>query len=167
MARISAYRRGESATTAICAPSFSPARRSTAITTMPNPPRPNTAASAHPLGSGPGCGDSALSRRESRRARQPRAPPSHGLLLTRKLKTTAVVRKNATQVDFPWRATQAKAPVLAAAIVECTETRSSLRANQPRILDTVFQSMPRFLPPGRFITRRAGNARSLTAWRCS
>jgi ATP phosphoribosyltransferase len=47
-------------------------------------------------------------------------------------------------VDFSWGATEAKAPVFADAIVECTETGSSLRANRLRILETVFQSTTQF-----------------------
>jgi ATP phosphoribosyltransferase len=48
------------------------------------------------------------------------------------------------EVDFSWGATEAKAPVFADAIVECTETGSSLQANRLRILDTVFQSTTQF-----------------------
>lgn len=44
------------------------------------------------------------------------------------------------EVDFSWGATEAKVPVFADAIVECTETGSSLRANGLRILDTVLHS---------------------------
>jgi ATP phosphoribosyltransferase len=43
-------------------------------------------------------------------------------------------------VDFSWGATEVKAPVLADAIVEVTETGSSLRANRLRIIDTVLES---------------------------
>jgi len=48
------------------------------------------------------------------------------------------------EVDFSWGATEAKAPVFADAIVECTETGSSLQANRLRILDTVFESTTQF-----------------------
>ena len=48
------------------------------------------------------------------------------------------------EVDFSWGATEAKAPTFADAIVECTETGSSLQANRLRILDTVFQSTTQF-----------------------
>jgi ATP phosphoribosyltransferase len=48
------------------------------------------------------------------------------------------------EVDFSWGATEAKAPVFADAIVECTETGASLEANRLRILDTVFESTTRF-----------------------
>ena len=40
-------------------------------------------------------------------------------------------------VEFSWGATEVKPPVLADAIVEATETGSTLRANRLRILDTV------------------------------
>jgi ATP phosphoribosyltransferase len=43
-------------------------------------------------------------------------------------------------VDFSWGATEVKPPVLADAIVEVTETGSSLRANRLRIIDTVLES---------------------------
>jgi ATP phosphoribosyltransferase len=44
------------------------------------------------------------------------------------------------RVEFSWGATEVKAPMLADAIVEVTETGSSLRANRLRILETVLQS---------------------------
>jgi ATP phosphoribosyltransferase len=44
------------------------------------------------------------------------------------------------RVEFSWGATEAKPPMLADAIVEVTETGSSLRANHLRILDTVLES---------------------------
>lgn len=40
-------------------------------------------------------------------------------------------------IEFSWGATEVKPPVLADAIVEITETGSSLRANKLRIIDTV------------------------------
>jgi ATP phosphoribosyltransferase len=43
-------------------------------------------------------------------------------------------------VEFSWGATEVKPPTLADAIVEITETGSSLRANRLRILDTVLES---------------------------
>jgi ATP phosphoribosyltransferase len=43
-------------------------------------------------------------------------------------------------VEFSWGATEVKPPVLADAIVEVTETGSSLRANRLRIIDTVMES---------------------------
>lgn len=44
------------------------------------------------------------------------------------------------KVEFSWGATEVKPPVLADAIVEVTETGSSLRANKLRIVDTVLES---------------------------
>jgi ATP phosphoribosyltransferase len=44
------------------------------------------------------------------------------------------------KVDFSWGATEVKPPRLADAIVEVTETGSSLRANRLRIIDTVLES---------------------------
>ena len=48
-------------------------------------------------------------------------------------------------IEFSWGATEVKAPELVDAIVELTETGSSLRANQLRILDTVLTSTTRFI----------------------
>jgi ATP phosphoribosyltransferase len=44
------------------------------------------------------------------------------------------------KVEFSWGATEVKPPVLADAIVEVTETGSSLRANNLRIVETVMES---------------------------
>ena len=44
------------------------------------------------------------------------------------------------RVEFSWGATEVKPPVLADAIVEVTETGSSLRANKLKIIDTVLES---------------------------
>ena len=44
------------------------------------------------------------------------------------------------RVEFSWGATEVKPPTLADAIVEVTETGSSLRANRLRIIDTVMES---------------------------
>ncbi|HXJ95956.1 MAG TPA: ATP phosphoribosyltransferase [Terriglobia bacterium] len=44
------------------------------------------------------------------------------------------------KVEFSWGATEVKPPELADAIVEVTETGSSLRANKLRIVDTVLES---------------------------
>src|SRR4029079_11536207 len=48
-------------------------------------------------------------------------------------------------VEFSWGATEVKPPKLADAIVEVTETGSSLRANNLRILTEVLQSTTRFV----------------------
>ena len=44
------------------------------------------------------------------------------------------------KVEFSWGATEVKPPTLADAIIEVTETGSSLRANHLRIIDTVMES---------------------------
>jgi ATP phosphoribosyltransferase len=44
------------------------------------------------------------------------------------------------KVEFSWGATEVKPPLLADAIVEVTETGSSLRANHLRIIETVLES---------------------------
>ena len=49
------------------------------------------------------------------------------------------------KVEFSWGATEVKPPKLADAIVEVTETGSSLRANNLRIVDEVLQSTTRFI----------------------
>ena len=49
------------------------------------------------------------------------------------------------KVEFSWGATEAKLPELADAIVEVTETGSSLRANKLRIVDTVLESTTQFI----------------------
>jgi ATP phosphoribosyltransferase len=49
------------------------------------------------------------------------------------------------RVEFSWGATEVKVPQLADAIVEVTETGSSLRAHRLRIVDTVLESAPVFI----------------------
>jgi ATP phosphoribosyltransferase len=49
-------------------------------------------------------------------------------------------REIPVRVDFSWGATEVKPPMLADAIVEVTETGSSLRANRLRIMETVLES---------------------------
>ncbi len=49
------------------------------------------------------------------------------------------------RVEFSWGATEVKVPQLADAIVEVTETGSSLRANHLRIVDTVLESATVFI----------------------
>jgi len=49
------------------------------------------------------------------------------------------------QVEFSWGATEVKVPQLADAIVEVTETGSSLRANRLRVVDTVLESATVFI----------------------
>jgi ATP phosphoribosyltransferase len=49
------------------------------------------------------------------------------------------------RVEFSWGATEVKVPRLADAIVEVTETGSSLRANRLRVVDTVLESATVFI----------------------
>jgi ATP phosphoribosyltransferase len=49
-------------------------------------------------------------------------------------------RKVNVSVEFSWGATEVKPPMLADAIVEATETGSTLRANRLRIIDTLLES---------------------------
>lgn len=62
-------------------------------------------------------------------------------LTTRYLAKHGVTAK----VEFSWGATEVKAPKLVDAIVEVTETGSSIRANNLRIVDEVLQSTTRFI----------------------
>jgi ATP phosphoribosyltransferase len=56
----------------------------------------------------------------------------------------AKLKVNVT-VEFSWGATEVKPPRLADAIVEATETGSTLRANHLRIIDTVLESNPQLI----------------------
>ncbi|MBI5921053.1 MAG: ATP phosphoribosyltransferase [Betaproteobacteria bacterium] len=49
------------------------------------------------------------------------------------------------QVEFSWGATEVKPPILADAIVDVSETGSSLRANHLKIMHVVLESTPRFI----------------------
>ena len=57
-------------------------------------------------------------------------------------------------VEFSWGATEVKPPVLADAIVEATETGSTLRANRLRILDTVMESNTQLIANKTALGRR-------------
>lgn len=61
--------------------------------------------------------------------------------------TREYLKKNRVKanVEFSWGATEVKPPNLADAIVEATETGSSLRANRLRIIDTVLVSTTQFI----------------------
>jgi len=61
------------------------------------------------------------------------------------------------RVEFSWGATEVKVPQLADAIVEITETGSSLRANRLRIIDTVLESRTVFI---------ANTAAASDPWKC-
>ena len=56
------------------------------------------------------------------------------------------------RIEFSWGATEVKPPQLADAIVEVTETGSSLRANNLRIVDEVLQSTTRLIANKEAIT---------------
>lgn len=49
------------------------------------------------------------------------------------------------EIEFSWGATEVKVPDLVDAIVDITETGSSLRANKLRILETIIESYPVFI----------------------
>ena len=61
--------------------------------------------------------------------------------------TRKYLRQNGVkaEVEFSWGATEVKAHELVDAIVEITETGSSLRANKLRIVDTLLASTPRLI----------------------
>lgn len=48
-------------------------------------------------------------------------------------------------VEFSWGATEVKPPILADAIVDVSETGSSLRANNLKVMHVVLESTPRFI----------------------
>ena len=54
-------------------------------------------------------------------------------------------KKIKADVDFSWGATEVKPPHLADAIVELTETGSSLKANNLRVIETILESSTRFI----------------------
>ncbi|MDD5248239.1 MAG: ATP phosphoribosyltransferase [Rhodocyclaceae bacterium] len=49
------------------------------------------------------------------------------------------------QIEFSWGATEVKPPLLADAIVDVSETGSSLRANHLKVMHVVLESTPRFI----------------------
>jgi len=61
--------------------------------------------------------------------------------------TTKYLKENGVnaEVEFSWGATEVKAPELVDAIVELTETGSSLRANNLRIVETILSSTTRLI----------------------
>lgn len=67
---------------------------------------------------------------------------TEALNLTRKF---LEARKVKAHVEFSWGATEVKVPDLVDAIVDITETGSSLRANKLRIVDTLMESYPQFV----------------------
>ncbi|MDP7552704.1 MAG: ATP phosphoribosyltransferase [Nitrospinaceae bacterium] len=61
--------------------------------------------------------------------------------------TTDYLKKHGVtaEVEFSWGATEVKPPKLVDAIVEVTETGSSLRANNLRIIETIMESNTKFV----------------------
>lgn len=68
-------------------------------------------------------------------------------------------KKVQAEVEFSWGATEVKPPRLADAIVEATETGSSLRANHLRIIDTVLVSTTRLIANKRSLKDSAKKAK--------
>ncbi len=71
------------------------------------------------------------------------------------------------RVEFSWGATEVKPPVLADAIVEATETGSTLRANRLRILDTVMESNTQLIANQTAMADPGRSRRSTTSRCCS
>jgi len=69
--------------------------------------------------------------------------------LVRVTKAYFDARKVDVDVEFSWGATEVKPPVLADAIVEATETGSTLRANRLRIIDTLMESNTQLIANGK------------------
>ena len=65
--------------------------------------------------------------------------------LVRATESYFAARNVQVNVEFSWGATEVKPPELADAIVEATETGSTLRANHLRIIDTVLESNPQLI----------------------
>jgi len=63
------------------------------------------------------------------------------------------------EIEFSWGATEVKVPELVDAIVDITETGSSLRANKLRIVDTLMESYPQFVSQPSAAAQRSLEAR--------
>jgi ATP phosphoribosyltransferase len=70
------------------------------------------------------------------------------------------------RVEFSWGATEVKPPLLADAIVEVTETGSSLRANHLRILETVLESNTQLVANAGRLGRSARRQKLRTCRSC-
>jgi ATP phosphoribosyltransferase len=68
-------------------------------------------------------------------------------------------KKVNAEIEFSWGATEVKPPHLADAIVEATETGSSLRANHLRIVDTVLVSTTRLIANKKSLKNQAKRAK--------
>ena len=92
--------------------------------------------------------DSRIRRRRISKAR--RSPPSS----CARRRPTSRGSASSVNVEFSWGATEVKPPMLADAIVEVTETGSSLRANRLRIIDTVMESNTQLIANAASARRR-------------
>lgn len=63
------------------------------------------------------------------------------------------------KIEFSWGATEVKVPELADAVVDITETGSSLAANGLRILDTILESYPQLIANRKVWTRAVDRMR--------
>lgn len=75
--------------------------------------------------------------------------------LVRVTKQYLARKKVNAEVEFSWGATEVKPPKLTDAIVEATETGSSLQANHLRIVDTVLVSTTRFIANKKSLANNA------------
>lgn len=66
-------------------------------------------------------------------------------------------------MEFSWGATEVKVPELVDAIVDITETGSSIKANKLRIVDTLMTSYPQFIA-NRETMQDEWKNRSWNAW---
>jgi len=64
------------------------------------------------------------------------------------------------EIEFSWGATEVKVPELVDAIVDLTETGSSLRANKLRIVETIIESYPQLIA-NRAVYADAGKRKKL------
>ena len=70
------------------------------------------------------------------------------------------------KVEFSWGATEVKPPMLADAIVEVTETGSSLKANHLKIIDTVMESETHLIASKAALADPASGRRSIRSRSC-
>ena len=68
-------------------------------------------------------------------------------------------------MEFSWGATEVKVPQLADAIVEVTETGSSLRANRLRVVDTLLESATWLIANRAARARIRGKTKKSQIWR--
>ena len=76
-------------------------------------------------------------------------------------------RKDTGRVEFSWGATEVKVPDLVDAIVDITETGSSLRANKLRIVDTLLETNTKLIANEEAGRTRSSAGRSRPSRSCS